>query len=192
MLTCSQREQRIKILLDDKQLEKRAVASNDTVRSGPTPKGPSPDGQPQFHARASATSLNELRRSPVLLDPELVKALNEELGQAAPSQSKILSLCLSSRLSGVVRYMTGVLDTLEASDVFSQISHVHLRAQKLNQESLAQLCKHMWLTNFTGDLQEYPRVADATFHPAFIRDLFMSKWSSIDIDFEQRLVYDLD
>ena len=177
---------RIKILLDDKQLEKRAVASKFTGSSEQTAKGAITDGQSQYHARVSASSLNELRRSPELL--ELVKSLNEELGQPAPSQSRILSLCLSSRLSGVVCYMTGVLDTLEVSDVFAQISH--LRARKLNQESLARLCKHMWLTVFEGELEEFPRVADATFHPAFLRDLFMSKWSSID--FEQRLVFDLD
>ena len=173
---------RVKILIDDKQHEKRVGGS----KSNLTDASSKVASDVSIHGRVSSASLNELRRSPALL--ELVRDLNEELDAEAPSQSNILSLCLSSRLSGVVRYMTGMLDALEISDVFPRIAH--LRARKLNQDSLARIAKHLWLKVFKDEVEEYPRVADATFHAAFVRDLFSAKWSSID--FEQRLLFDLD
>ena len=92
-----------------------------------------------YYGRISSASLNELRRSAELLD--VVKRVKREL---APSQSAIFDICLPSRLSGVVRFITGVLSTLDVADIFA-VELTHYRVRRLHADSMAGLCKHLWL-----------------------------------------------
>ena len=64
----------------------------------------------------SAASLNKLRHDPMLL--QVVQALKAEIDRPESTRmSQVLSICLRSKLSGVVRYITGALDTMEVADV---------------------------------------------------------------------------
>ena len=135
----------------------------------------------------SATSLNLLRLDPKLL--MVVQQVKRELDRPEGTRrGEILGICLKSRLSGVVRYITGALETLEVADVFASLTH--LRIRKLTADSLAPLCEHLWTTVFAQDILKNDLVGNASFHPSFIKDVFSMKWDSID--WEQRLVHDLD
>ena len=87
-----------------------------------------------------------------------------------------------------MRYTTGVLDTLEVATVFDSLAH--LRIRKLTTDSLSPLCEHRWTLVFAQDILKNDRVGNASFHPSCIKDVFSMKWDSID--WEQRLVHDLD
>ena len=82
-----------------------------------------------------------------------------------------------------------MLPTLDVADVFA-VELTHYRVRRLHADSMAGLCKHLWLKVFKDEVAEFPRVKEATFHPHFVKDLLISNWTAID--FEQRLVFDLD
>ena len=177
---------RVMVLLEDKKQEKRAVGQGDLSHDSDA-ASKSTGNLTGYSGKISSTSLNELRRSAELLD--VVKRVKQELERPTPSQSAIFDICLPSRLSGVVRFITGVLPTLDVADVFA-VDLTHYRVRRLHADSMAGLCKHLWLRVFEDEIAEFPRVSESSFHPHFVKDLLLSNWTAID--FEQRLVFDLD
>ena len=107
-----------------------------------------------FSAGIDPTSFTLLRRSAEL--QAVVTKLTLELGRSKPRRNVVIKLCLRSRLSGVVRYITGALDTLHVHDMFGQITH-H-RAQKLHASTLDPISKALWLSVFKTDIAETPRL----------------------------------
>ena len=170
---------RVQLAMEDKRKEmavKDTSVSSDVKDTSATRRG-----------KVSAASLNLLRRDPKLL--MVVQRVKHELDRPdGTRRGEILGICLKSRLSGVVRYITGVLDTLEVADVFASLTH--LRIRKLTVDSLAPLCEHLWTAVFSQEIMQNDLVGNASFHPSFIKDIFSMKWDSID--WEQRLVHDLD
>ena len=176
------------VLLEDKKQEKHAVKQGDL--SHDSDSASKSTGNPTgYYGKISSASINELRRSAELLD--VVKRVKRELERPTPSQSAIFDICLPSRLSGVVRFITGVSSMLDVADVFT-VEFTHYRVRRLHADSMAGLCKHLWLKVFEEEvaIAEFPRVKEASFHPQFVKDLLLSNWTAID--FEQRLVFDLD
>ena len=170
---------KVQLVIEDKRKEQAVSVMSTEV----------PAQQPGVarRGRVSAASLNILRRDPMLL--QVVQALKAELDRPEGTRrSHILSICLRSKLSGVVRYITGALDTLEVADVFASLTH--LRIRKLADDSLAPLCDHLWAAVFAEEIANNDLVGNASFSPAFIKAVFSSKWDAID--WEQRLVHDLD
>ena len=169
----------VQLAMEDKRKEK---AVKDTSVSTA-----SLDTSATRRGKVSAASLNLLRRDPKLL--MVVQQVKRELDRPEGTRrGEILGVCLKSRLSGVVRYITGILEALEVADVFASLTH--LRIRKLTADSLAPLCEHLWTTVFAQDILKNDLVGNASFHPSFIKDVFSMKWDSID--WEQRLVHDLD
>ena len=172
---------RVMVLLDDKKQEKRAVGQGDLPHVADA-ASKSTGNLTGYSGRISSTSLNELRRSAELLD--VVKRVKRELERPTPSQSAIFDICLPSRLSGVVRFITGVIPTLHVADVFA-VELTHYRVRRLHADFMAGLCKHLWLKVFDDEVAEFPRVKEATFHPHFVKDLsdlLLSNWTAIDFE----------
>ena len=103
----------------------------------------------------------------------MVKRVKRELEKPTPSQSAIFDICLPSRLSGVVRFITGVLSALDVADLFA-VELTHYRVRRLHADPMAGLCKHLWLKVFEDEVAEFPRVKEATFHPQFVKDLLLT------------------
>ena len=122
---------RVQLAMEDKRKEmavKDTNASTASLDTSATRRG-----------KVSAASLNLLRRDPKLL--MVVQQLKRELDRPEGTRrGKILGICLKSRLSGVVRYITGALETLEVADVFASLTH--LRIRKLTADSLATVVLH--------------------------------------------------
>ena len=154
---------RVKVILEDRKQEKRAVGQGDLPQVADA-ASKSTGNLTGYSGRVSSTSLDELRRSAELLD--VVKQVKRELEKPTPSQSAIFDICLPSRLSGVVRFITGVLPTLGVADVFA-VDLTHYRVRRLHADSMAGLCKHLWLRVFEDEIAEFPRVSEAIFHPHF-------------------------
>ena len=175
------------VLLEDKQLEKCAGNQKELVYDSDASSKSTCNLTGYSGKMISSASLNELRRSAELL--EVVKRVKRELEKPTPSQSAIFDICLLSRLSGAVRFNTGVLPTLDVADVFA-VELTHYRVRRLHADSMTGLCNHLRLKVFQDDIAEFLRINEATFHPQLLKDLLLSNWTSID--FEQRLAFDLD
>ena len=110
------------------------------------------------------------------------------MARPKPRRNTVIRICLRSQLSGVVRYITGAVDTLLVNDVFGQITHY--RAPKLHVSSLDAFSKTLWLSVFKQDIKDTSRLKNGTFGNKFTYRLLTGDWSSID--FEQRLLFDIN
>ena len=95
----------------------------------------------------------------------MVQQLAAELARARPRRTTVVKMCLRSQLSGVVRYITGAVDTLQVNDIFGRITHY--RAPKLHVTSLDAISKALWLTVFRQDVKDTPRLKDCSFNNKF-------------------------
>ena len=172
--------QRVDMLLEDERATLRVHAGR--ADSGSKVQ----DSSSGFNAPIDPTSITILRRSAKL--QAVVQQLAAELARARPRRTKIIKICLRSQLSGVVRYITGAVDTLQVNDIFGRITHY--RVPKLHVSSLDALSKALWLTVFRQDVGDTPRLKDCTFDNKFTYQLLTGDWSAID--FEQRLLFDVN
>ena len=172
--------QRVGMLLEDERATLR-------VQAGRADSGAKVDGGASgFNASIDPTTITILRRSAKL--QAVVQQLAAELKRARPRRTTIIKTCLRSQLSGVVRYITGAVDTLQVSDIFGKITHY--RAPKLHVSSLDAISKALWLSVFKQDVRDTPRLKDCSFNNKFTYQLLTGDWSSID--FEQRLLFDAE
>jgi hypothetical protein len=172
--------QRVGMLLEDEQATLR-------VQAGRADGGPKvQDGSSGFNAAIDPTTITILRRSAKL--QAVVQQLQAELARARPRRTTVIKICLRSQLSGVVRYITGAVDTLQVNTIFGQITHY--RASKLHVTSLDAISKALWLSVFRQDVKNTPRLKDCSFNNKFTYQLLTGDWSAID--FEQRLLFDVN
>ena len=155
---------KVQLVIEDRRKE-QAVSSLSTEVRAQEP-GVARRGQ------VSAASLNKLRRDPMLL--QVVQALKAEIDRPEGTRrSQVLSICLKSKLAGVVRYIAGALDTLEVAHVFASLTH--LRIRKLAEDSLVPLGEHLWAAVFAEEIAENDPVGNASFSPTFIKAFFNSQ-----------------
>ena len=109
---------RVQLAMEDRRKEKAVKETSASTASQ--------DTGATRRDKVSATSLNLLRRDPNLL--MVVQRIKRELDRPEGTRrGEILGICLKSRLSGVMRYITGVLDTLEVAVVFASLTHLRIR-----------------------------------------------------------------
>jgi hypothetical protein len=135
-----------------------------------------------------SSSLNLLRRSKGLLD--LVARLLLLESQGALTRSVVLKLAFESRISAVVRFMTGVLTSLDLHPVFANLSAVRLTKFKKDAQALSPLGLYLGqavIESVRSVLPEsHHRLSDFSLHHTTVFNLLMGNWQLID--FEQVLV----
>ena len=112
----------------------------------------------------------------------VVQQLSQEMARSKPRHNVVIKTCLRSQLSGAVRYIAGVVDTLQLQvhEVFGQITHY--RAQNLHVSTLDAISKALWLSVFKAAIQEYPRLKNGTFANKVTYQLLTGEWISIDFE----------
>ena len=129
--------QRVSIILDNERANLRVHAGRSDIGSK------SEDGAAGFTASIDPLSITTLRR--FAKHQAVVQQLSSETARPKPRRSTVSRICFRSHLSGVVRYITGAVDTLQVNDIFGQIAHY--RAPKLHVTSLDAVSKALWLSS---------------------------------------------
>ena len=93
-----------------------------------------------------------------------MQQLAAELANPKPRRNTVIKMCLRSQLSGVVKYITGAVDTLQVNDIFGQITHYS--APKLHVTSLDAVSNALWLLVLRQDIKDAPRLKDCSTDPA--------------------------
>ena len=148
-----------------------------------------PTGARAIPTSCSAASLESLRRDPKA--NKLVQEL-EQLHQKRVTDevddNTLFKLLMTCQIAAVVRWTVGGLTKLEEFDIFGELSQ--FRCNHLRAKELTRLGIYLGFSVTHHLHGQYPILETFAFSGAFVLALLSSPWANID--FEQRLVHDVE